>query len=154
MSTTDSMITPVSQDYPTCSECYAELSIYPGDIHPEKITILLGVNPTQINVAGASVTNSRGRTREIKLSGWFLSSKNNVMSKDLRDHIDWVVNQLSPVTERLNEIQNTCGVKMTLKCVWRSKYGHSGPVLWPEQMVGVAGLGLECSFDIYFDDDE
>lgn len=148
----NSMITPVAKDYATCSECYAELLIYPGLIHPDKITRLLGVSATQINVAGTSVTNSRGKVREIKRSGWFLSSKDTVESRDLRDHIDWIVMRLSESKDALHEIQNTRNVKMTLKCTWRSKVGHSGPVLWPQQMTAISALGLECSFDIYFDD--
>jgi len=152
MSITDSMITPVSKDYATCSECYAELLIYPGAIHPDEITRLLGVSATQINIAGTTVTNSRGKIRKIKISGWFLSSKNIIDSKDLRDHIDWIMRQLSGSRDALYEIQNIQSVKMTLKCTWRSKDGHSGPVLWPQQMTEISALGLECSFDIYFDD--
>ena len=153
MSIIDTMITPVAKDYSTCSECYAELLIYPGIIHPGEITKLLGINASQLNVAGEKVTNSRGRTREIKISGWFLSSKDEVDSKDLRDHIDWILMRLLSSRNGLNEVQNIGGVKITLKSTWRSKYGHSGPVLWPKQMLVMAELGLECSFDIYFDDE-
>lgn len=95
--------------------------------------------------------NSLGRTRDIKISGWFLSSENFVFSKDLRDHIDWITTKLKPSQEGLKKLQNTPGVQMTLRCVWWSALGHSGPVLWPEQMKALADLDLECSFDIYFD---
>lgn len=152
MNITDSMITPVAKDYETCSECYAELLIYPGSIHPDDITSLLGICATQINIAGTTVMNSRGKVREIKISGWFLSSKDAIKSKDLRDHIDWIINQLYESKDALYKVQNTKDVKMTLKGTWRSKYGHSGPVLWPKQMLAMSELGLECSFDIYFDD--
>lgn len=153
MSITDTMITPVARDYATCSECYAELLIYPDFTHPDEITKLLGINATQINVIGKKVTNSKGKVREIKRSGWFLSSKDDVDSKDLRDHIEWIITQLSSSKAGLYEVQKIDGLKMTLKCTWRSKYGHSGPVLWPKQMTAMAELGLECSFDIYFDDE-
>ncbi len=153
MSITDTMITPVAKDYMTCSECYAELLIYPNLTHPDEITKFLGISATQINVIGKKVTNSKGKTREIKMSGWFLSSRDNVISKDLRDHIDWILIRLSATKAGLHEVQNICGVKITLKCTWRSKYGHSGPVLWPQQMATMAELGLECSFDIYFDNE-
>lgn len=43
---------------------------------------------------------------------------------------------------------------MTVSCVWWSALGHGGPVLWPEQMKALADLNRECSFDIYFADDE
>ncbi|WP_324723287.1 DUF4279 domain-containing protein [Lelliottia sp. JS-SCA-14] len=154
MSTSDSMMTPVAHDYSTCSECYTELSIYTGNTHPQEITRLLGIKPTQVNVLGDKIVNSRGKTREIKLAGWFLSSKTQVNSKDLREHIDWILMLLSPVKVGLSEVQHINGVKITLRCTWRSKFDHGGPVLWPHQMAGMAELGLECSFDIYFDDED
>ena len=43
---------------------------------------------------------------------------------------------------------------MGIDCVWRSLAGHGGPVLWPEQMKKMSRLNLECSFDIYFVNDE
>lgn len=145
-----SRITPVSSDYETCAECYVKLMIYPGEMHPDEITNVMQVRPTLINVAGEKVTNSRGLTREVKDSGWFLSTEGYVLSKDLRDHIDWVVEKISPHSESLRAVQKIDGVKVTLKCVWFSLLGHSGPVLWPEQMRALADLDLECSFDIYF----
>lgn len=108
------------------------------------------VRPTLINVAGEKITNSRGLTREVKNSGWFLSTEGYVLSKDLREHIDWIVEKISPHRESLRTVQKIDGVKITLKCVWFSLLGHSGPVLWPEQMRALADLDLECSFDVYF----
>ncbi|WP_237142816.1 DUF4279 domain-containing protein [Pseudomonas lurida] len=146
----NSRITPVSSDYETCAECYVRLMIYPGERHPDEITNIMQVRPTLINVAGEKITNSRGLTREVKNSGWFLSSEGYVLSKDLREHIDWIVEKISPHRESLRTVQKIDGVKITLKCVWFSLLGHSGPVLWPEQMRALADLDLECSFDVYF----
>lgn len=147
----DSRITPVSSDYESCAECFVRLAVYTGDFDPNQIAEKLGITPASINLAGTQVANSRGRIREIKYSAWFLSSEDKVDSKDLREHIDWVVAQLLPVSEGLREVQNLVGVKMTLRCIWFSERGHGGPVLWPEQMAALAELDLECSFDIYFD---
>ncbi|WP_244905993.1 DUF4279 domain-containing protein [Pseudomonas lurida] len=146
----NSRITPVSSDYETCAECYVRLMIYPGERHPDEITNIMKVRPTLINVAGEKVTNSRGLTREVKNSGWFFSTEGYVLSKDLREHIDWIVEKISPHRESLRTVQKIDGVKITLKCVWFSLLGHSGPVLWPEQMRALADLDLECSFDVYF----
>lgn len=154
MNTIRSRVTPVSSNYPTCSECYAQLLIYPGTMHPDVVSQQLKVEPTQKNIIGTTITNSRGKTREVKLSSWFLSSELHVASKDLRDHLDWLLNKISPAKNALKQLQCTEGITMTLCCVWRSKCGHSGPVLWPEQMRVIADLDLECSFDIYFDSDE
>ena len=147
-----SRITSVSSEYETCAECYVRLMIYPGDRHPDEIYSLMKVRPTQINIAGDKVTNSRGATRTVKESSWFLSSEGNVQSKDLRDHIDWLTRTIYPHRDSLKLVQQIDGAKITLKCVWFSLLGHSGPVLWPEQMRILADLDLEVSFDIYFVD--
>lgn len=143
-------ITPVASDYETCAECYVRLMIFSGEFHPDEITKLLQIQPTVANFAGEKVTNSRGLTREVKDSMWFLSTESNISSKDIREHIDWLVETIYPHRESLSKIQEMDGVKVTLKCVWFSLLGHSGPVLWPEQMRALADLDLELSFDIYF----
>ncbi|MEQ9888608.1 DUF4279 domain-containing protein [Pectobacterium zantedeschiae] len=124
--------------------------IYPAEMHPDEVSAILNIEPTQKNIIGDRKTNSLGRTREVKTSGWFLSSEDFVFSKDLRDHIDWIVAKLDASREGLKKLQNTPDVNMTLSCVWWSPVGHSGPVLWPEQMKALADLDLECAFDIYF----
>lgn len=153
MSFVETRITPICSEYETCNECFIRLMIYPKDTHPAEISKLLNIEPTSINVVGEIVTNSRGKSREIKNSGWFLSSEGLVDSKDLREHIDWFIKKISPFSENLKKIQEVKNIKMTLKCIWFSKFGHSGPVLWPEQMQALASLNLECSFDIYFLED-
>ncbi|WP_338129451.1 DUF4279 domain-containing protein [Xenorhabdus bovienii] len=84
------------------------------------------------------------------MAGWLLSSENYVNSKDIRDHLDWLLNKISKSSEGLKQLQNTDKVTMKIDCVWRSIAWHGGPTLWPEQMKIMSDLGLECSFDIYF----
>ncbi|WP_449105264.1 DUF4279 domain-containing protein [Pseudomonas mohnii] len=143
-------VTPVASDYETCAECYVRLMIFPGERHPDEITKLLQVQPSVANIAGEKVTNSRGLTREVKNSTWFLSTESHISSRDIREHIDWLVQIIYPNRESLGKIQEMDGVKVTLKCVWFSLLGHGGPVLWPEQMRALADLDLELSFDVYF----
>lgn len=154
MNIIDSRITPVSSDYSTCSECYVKLLVYPGAMHPDEVSKVLGLEPSQQNNIGTIITNSLGRKREVKTAGWFLSSEFFVQSRDIREHLDWILGKISPSEIGLKQLQNTENVKMSLCCVWRSKCGHSGPVLWPEQMRIISDLNLECSFDIYFTPDD
>nr|WP_250160565.1 DUF4279 domain-containing protein [Pectobacterium colocasium] len=98
-------------------------------MHPDNISELLNIEPTEKFVAGDEITNSIGRTRKVNISSWFLSSENNVESKDLRAHIDWVIDKLNSSHSGLRELQSTSGVKMSLRCVWWSAYGDGGPVL-------------------------
>ncbi|GKW24796.1 hypothetical protein PEC311524_23900 [Pectobacterium carotovorum subsp. carotovorum] len=154
MNSIQSRLNTVAHDFQTCLECHALLAIYPGEMHPDNIGKLLNIEPTEIFAAGDEITNSIGRTRKVNISSWFLSSENNVESKDLRAHIDWIIDKLSASHSGLRELQITSGVKMSLRCVWWSAYGDGGPVLWPEQMKALADLDLECALNIYFMPDE
>lgn len=146
--------TPISPEYPSCYECYATLLIYPNDIHPDRVSEFLKIQPTHKNIIGTKSVNRIGKIREIKTSGWFLSSKGYVTSKDLREHLDWLLNKIISSKDALEKLQACENVTMGINCVWRSLAGHGGPVLWPEQMKIMSILNLECGFDIYFVDDE
>jgi len=92
----ESRITLVSPEFKACAECYVKLMIYPGGMSLEEITRLMTVVLTPIDVAGSSVANSRGVTRRVKESGWFLSTEGYFLSKDIREHVDWLVKNHSP----------------------------------------------------------
>ena len=92
---------------------------------------------------------------------WYLSSRNIVNSKDLRDHIDWLMEKLivcAMDSKQLvfNKITASMfrSVKLKLVCFWQSKYGDSGPTLWTEQMQALADFGVDCAFNIYYTDSE
>jgi hypothetical protein len=54
------------------------------------------------------------------------------------------------VLKALRQLQNEQDLKMAVSCIWWSKAGDGGPVLWPEQMVVLADLNLECGFELAF----
>jgi len=144
---------PVNDDYQTCERTYAELRVYGNELDPKIITEILGVTPSSIQKKGEKRTNSFGRTVVFKTGGWFLSSEGRVQSKDVRRHLDWLLEQLVPVKDQLSNIQETSGITMNVYCIWWST-GDGGPTLWPEQMRSLADLNLECAFDISFYGDE
>lgn len=147
--------TPIDDEYGTCERTYAELRLYCGAMHPSAITSLLGVNPTsQVVLGEPGRTNSLGRAPIGKLNGWFLSSEGNVESKDVRRHIDWLIAKLKPSSDALHELQAKPDIRMSVNCIWWSRFGDGGPTLWPDQMRALADLNLECSFDFadYSDD--
>lgn len=151
MNSISSRRTPINPDYPTCDECYAALFVYPGERHPDEVSQLLNMEPTRKNVAGTTIINSSGRQRKIPISGWFLSSEGKVKSKDLRDHINWLLNKIYAAKAGIKQLQGMEGLELGINCTWPSLAGHGGPTLWPEQMKIIAELELECTFDIYFE---
>jgi hypothetical protein len=90
-----SRMTPLNDAYRTCERTCAKLLIYPGEMHPSRVTELLGVSPTRQVVAGeVSPPISSGLRRVGKINGWFLSSEEHVESKDVRRHLDWLLAKL------------------------------------------------------------
>lgn len=154
---TDSRRTPYDDAYPTCERTDVCLQIYGEKLVPAEVTSILGLSPTDEQTAGQSIVSSRGRSRTPKTGGWFLSSEGRVHSKDVRRHLDWLIELLQPRATGLRRLQATPGVRMYVNCIWWSSRGIGGPTLWPEQMGALADLNLECSFDVSFygpDDDE
>jgi len=148
-------ITPYDDTYPTCERTLAELRIYGDELDPAIITSLLGIEPTTSQKKGEVKTNSLGFQRAAKVGGWFLSSEEQVTSKDLRRHLDWLLSHLSPKAKELRNIQDMPSVQANVTCIWWSRYGDGGPTLWPEHMRALGELDLECGFDIsFFEGDE
>ncbi|MBF0548383.1 MAG: DUF4279 domain-containing protein [Candidatus Riflebacteria bacterium] len=141
---------PINDGYETCERTYAELRIYGDDLNPDNIAELIGLESTSSQKKGMERINSLGRKYIFKLGGWFLSSEKYVQSKDVRRHLDWLLERLAPVKNRLFEIQEAVGITMNVNCIWWSAFGDGGPTLWPEQMQTLAELNLELVFDISF----
>ena len=130
--------------YATCIETYATLRIYPNE-SPETVTTQLGISPTRVQEKG-----DRSKTGvPFTTHGWFLCSRNFCSSRDIRRHLDWI---LEKITSKRNVIQLLCGdgTKADISCYWLSAHGHGGPTLSPIQMAQLATLNLDCWFDIYF----
>lgn len=150
MATTSKRLTPYDDDYPTCERTAAKLLIYTEEIEPDEISDRLGISPTRMVKKGAKSVNSLGRERTAPCSYWMLDSESSVESKDLRVHLDWILDQCTGREQALEELREVNRIRDVISCVWWSAHGHGGPTLWPRQMEAMARLNLECGFDIYF----
>lgn len=135
-----------ADDYSTCSNTFATLRIYSQTLSPEEVTRALGVQPTR--------TLRQGEQRGDKVSnlhGWFLSSEGRVDSRDLRRHLDWLLDQLATGANPTQQVTARIPGRVwaDISCLWISAVGHGGPTLSPKQMQRMARLGLECWFDVY-----
>ena len=128
-------------NYPTCEKTYATLRIYPGDIHSAEVSLHLGLTPSRTQEPG-DVPYARPR-------GWFLSTEGQIMSRDVRRHLDWLLDKLMPVQGTLRRLQDD-GASMDVSCYWLSASGHGGPTLSFLQAQKLAALRLDCWFDVYF----
>ena len=88
-----------------------------------------------------------------KKTGWSISSKGLVSSKDSRDHLDFILSKIDGADEGLMELHSR-GFLIDLCVRWDSLSGHGGPTLSPVQMARLAELEIEVWFDIYFHGDD
>lgn len=133
-----------NNNYETCSKTYVTLRIYYQKINSEKLTEYLEINPTRFQNKGDKKKNHS----EIEINGWFLSSNENINSKDCRRHIDYLTDLLIPIKSKLKNIVDDGG-KIDFSCYWKSKNGQGGPTLSKEQFSKLAELEIELWFDIY-----
>lgn len=147
---------PYDPAYPSCDRTAASLLIYPESRTSREITSSLGISPSFVQDVGERIVTSLGRVRVAKITYWELTSEYAVVSKDLRDHLNWLIEILLPRRFELRTLQAS-GDRMSIQCSWWSACGNGGPVLWPRQMKALAELNLECAFEIQFyppDDDD
>ena len=139
-----------NDDYPTCDSTHATLCIYlPDNEDPNAITKKLGLQPSRIQVKGEI------RFGKVKKwpTAWFLGTSEQVQSKDVRRHIDWLVEQIKDNLTFIKQLQDTDS-EVHISCYWASASGHGGPMLDQDILKRIADLGIGISFDIYFADNQ
>lgn len=118
----------------------AALLVLSTTLDCDGVGLALGLEPTE-RTPGDPASPHEFR----KAAAWALSSAGRVASPDLRDHIDWLLEQLFPAKAKLADLREREGVDARLSF----RYPHSpmsGPVLWPRHLKALADLGLEVSF--------
>lgn len=138
----------MGSQYDTCEKTYATLRVYSDDTPATAISALLRLTPSSTLTKGEPTDKSAKRPVFAKRHGWFLSSKSNIDSPDSRDHIDWLLEQLLPNKAAIEELLSS-GCDLNISCYWLSKSGHGGPTLSPDQLAGLAELGLDFWYDFY-----
>ena len=124
-------------DYPTCAETYATFRLFwKGGPELSEVSALLQQGPT-----AKADHRARGRS-------WRLSTRGNVESRDVRRHVDWLLEWARPRASVVEQLSRQ-GVRADVFCFWRSEHGHGGPMLSARQLAGLGSLGLEIGFDVY-----
>lgn len=135
-------------EYPTCAKTYATFRVYPGNMDPTSVSERLGIEPTRSLTKGELAEGSFGSPKIASINAWFLGSRGEVESKDVRRHLDWLLDALTPKAEAIRALHKA-GCKMDIFCYWLSRSGHGGPIISPVQMARFAELNLALGFDFY-----
>jgi hypothetical protein len=77
---------------------------------------------------------------------WFLSTKGVTASRDVRRHVDWILDKLAGKDEALRLLRQQ-GHRMDIFCYWLSADGHGGPIISRTMMQRLGELEIELGFD-------
>jgi hypothetical protein len=118
-----------------CDECWASFNIVSKTITPEDVSNFLGVKPSRMSI----------KSEKTKKNGWFIESENNVKSKKFSDHLDYVLDIILPVNEKLQQFIRKHDLDVYMTCSWWGEM-HCGPRLTPEQLRKLSELNIELQF--------
>ena len=135
---------PYDDSYPSCALCFVQFRIYGGELTPDEISEVLDLQADKTDRKGDVFRSLRGERIKSK-NIWQLSTRRRVDSRDLRRHLDYLLDLLLPRKERLAQLQARDDTLIYVRALHAAWCG--GPVLWPQQMAGLAALDLELGFE-------
>ena len=131
-------------DNPTCKATYASLCVHRDELDPDDVSSRLGIVPSKAHRTGDEYRYGY----VVPTGGWFLSSQEQVESKDVCRHVVWILDRLAGKEAELLRLQDE-GHEMYVFCYWLSASGHGGPELSHEVMQRLVSLRLDIAFDVY-----
>ncbi len=140
-------------DDSTCTRTYATLRIVHRDAHPEAVTALLGLEPSDLWVKGELRRMRDGEWCDVrrpnKESRWMLTSDEQLDSRDSLRHIDWVLEGFETKNAEFFQLASA-GWEFMMAVYWESEHGDGGPRTTPLTMQRLSDLGIELWYDVYF----
>ena len=139
---------------PGTLKTYASLRFAGDRLEPEQITKILGRRPKTAYRKGEIYRRSRGHEARGRTGLWLLSSKGQVDSGDLNDHLAYLLKLLfSPGEaqrlERLRSLMHEDGLEVDISCFWHGERGALPPVVSAATRNAFARLPatIETDFD-------
>ncbi len=139
-----SQMSQYDDDHMSCARTHATLRVYSTTLDPDAISEAVGARPSRSFRVGDSF-GRQSRTRDI--NAWFLYSEDQVSSRDLRRHLDWLMDSVDG--SGLIRLIQQSGAEADIFCYWESRSGQGGPILSPIQMSRMSRLGLHLILDLY-----
>lgn len=133
-------------EYPTCKETYATLRVFSQTLMAADITDVLGLLPSESFSKGEAYGNQQLVRRE---TGWLLTSRESVNSRDTKRHVAWVVEKLMFKGESMQALKKL-EAEVDVSCYYLS-IGQGGPSISAELMLELGKLEIDVWWDVYFD---
>lgn len=126
---------------------FATLRIIGKALNPNDVTLKLQLTPSETKRAG----DPRGQAGQWPHGYWELSSKEQVHSADLADHIAWLVAIIESSSPGLRQLQLE-GLIADIFCFWETSSSQGGITINADISRRIGQLNLPLGIDIYFAD--
>jgi hypothetical protein len=128
---------------PNCALTWAGIRFLGREFDARMVTDLLAIQPTEAFSYGDPY---RGGVRH--RSFWGLSSRDQLESTDLQEHLIWLLDRLEPAREEIQKLRAQGNMRADFYCVWMSATGEGGPIFSSGVLSRVAlfGINLGISF--------
>ena len=125
------------------------------ELDPDAISEITGLNPDKKAKRGDERRNYKGDVITPQKEGfWMISSEGKVESKDICDHIGYLLALLIPHRVALLKIVRQMRGETFFDVLWTSNYLYAGtgPIISHGGLQGMSDLGASIGFDIYQDE--
>jgi hypothetical protein len=129
--------------------------IFAGDrLDPDRITTLLGVQPTTAYRKGEVYKRSRGHEVIGRTGLWLLSSRGHLKSNELNNHLAYLKAVVFPpgrndLVVPLKTLMREDGLTADVSCFWYGEHGASEPEIPQDIRAAFSQIGatIETDFD-------
>jgi uncharacterized protein DUF4279 len=124
-----------------------KLRIYPGSLQPNQVSEILGVDATSA-VSSEPMNEPLGAYdfRIGKVNGWFLESEKRVESRDPHKHLDWFLQYIELLRNKLGDLLSRPNCKAYIDVIAWSADGGLAYTLDPSDLACLASLGVPVCF--------
>ena len=154
MKTVSRLATSKMKFDPKTLEAFASLRFFGDRLEPTGITEILHTTPTVAYRKGEVFKKSMGQEIRGRTGLWLASSEGRVHSKDLNDHLIYLLTIVFPgdaedKLNRLRALMNERGVEADATCFWYGERGARPPVIRADIRERLAKLpaAIETDFD-------
>jgi uncharacterized protein DUF4279 len=119
---------------PGTLQTYASLRFSGDRLEPQRLTAILNARPEIAYRKGDVFKVSRGHEVRGRTGVWVISSKGDLPSLDLNEHLDYLLGLLFPEgseakLNRLHELMRECNIEADAPCFWYGEHGAKPPVI-------------------------
>jgi hypothetical protein len=127
----------------------ATLRLLGEDLEPENVSAALRMPADRSYRKGDLVP---ARKQAFRTKGYWsaTSSKHVKGTADFNEHVSWLVGVIRPRRRRLLSYRKH-GWQVDICIGVHTSAGHGGPVVHPDTLRALGGLGLDVCFDLYPD---